>query len=82
MGVTGTASDIKDLRSFFMGVLRWSPRFFYESSLQDLADAFIGFCCFNGFLKSKMPAKGFLESMLKKFPDRILQQEEEAINVR
>jgi hypothetical protein len=66
--VTGTA----DIRRFFTGVLGWTPRTVREeASLADLAEAFAGFAAWHGLTAPEMtlPAAGFLEDMLKKYPD-------------
>lgn len=61
------------IRRFFTGVLGWTPRTVREdASLADLAEAFEGFSVWHG-LKAEagvLPAAGFLEEMLKKYPDK------------
>lgn len=61
------------IRRFFTGVLGWTPRTVREeASLADLAGAFEGFCAWHGLAVAgnTLPPAGFLEEMLKKYPDR------------
>ncbi|MDD9901046.1 MAG: hypothetical protein OXT65_08725 [Alphaproteobacteria bacterium] len=69
LGLSGNTADMTDIRKFFLGVMRWPPESLYTASLDDLADAYEGFCTFHGLRSTGKPSVRFLKDMMQRFPD-------------
>lgn len=62
--------DLKPLRRFFLGVMRWSPQDLMTARLEELQDARDGYAQYHGLSGAGAPRPGFLHDMMKKFPDK------------